>query len=301
MTIPIHIITGFLGSGKTTLMNRILHNLPEGHRPAMVVNDFGKVLIDGELIERGDYAVKELPSGCVCCTLRGPLANALEAIIDEQDPDSVLLETTGIAEPAQLPSVFAGENIADVVHTGNIICVVDSSRFASYESHFTIVPTQVRQANTVVINKLDVAASTDAAATRARIDYLSQPGAVVFEAEYCEIDMNLIQQERPVYFDVTHSLAGSPGHDLHSRSVETRDVYRLDLLTAFMQEIASRIVRGKGIVRTDEGPRLIQLSASGLEINEWPDELETSRLVVIGAEIGSIDLQGRLDAIRCIE
>ena len=94
-----HVLSGFLGSGKTTLLNRLLAALPAGTRAAVVVNDFGAVAVDGALLDRGSYAVAELASGCVCCTLSVPMQEALAALLDDQQPDTILMETTGLAEP----------------------------------------------------------------------------------------------------------------------------------------------------------------------------------------------------------
>lgn len=104
-TVPVHVLSGFLGSGKTTLLNRLLAALPAGTRPAIVVNDFGAVTVDGALVDRGRYAVAELASGCVCCTLSAPLQEALSALLDEERPDTILMETTGLAEPAAFPAL----------------------------------------------------------------------------------------------------------------------------------------------------------------------------------------------------
>ena len=86
--VPVHVLSGFLGSGKTTLLNRLLAALPANTRPAVVVNDFGAVAVDGALVDRGSYAVAELASGCVCCTLSAPMQEALAALLDDEQPDT---------------------------------------------------------------------------------------------------------------------------------------------------------------------------------------------------------------------
>ena len=97
MSIPVHIISGFLGSGKTTLMNHLLRGQTGDLKLALIVNDFGKIPLDGDLLNREGYSMKELASGCVCCTLRGPLSDTLAAFALEEDPDIILMETTGVA------------------------------------------------------------------------------------------------------------------------------------------------------------------------------------------------------------
>jgi len=102
-TVPVHVITGFLGAGKTTLMNRLLAAVPEGWRPAIIVNDFGSVAVDGSLIDRGQYAMQELASGCVCCTLSDGFFESVEALQQlSPPPDHIVVEASGVADVAQL-------------------------------------------------------------------------------------------------------------------------------------------------------------------------------------------------------
>ncbi|MDP6451414.1 MAG: GTP-binding protein [Lentisphaeria bacterium] len=294
MTAPVFIITGFLGSGKTTLMNRLLQEVPEGHRPAIIVNDFGEVGVDGALLERSGYAMKELAAGCVCCTLRGPLSDSLLAIATEQQPDSILLETTGVAQPAQLLPIFQARALVAVLHVGNVVCVIDGSRFMRYREHFPIMSAQLSQANTVIINKTDLATAADIEAVHQHVVFLSQPDSVVAESEQCAVPLSLVYEERPVYFE--HDLSGSPdhGHHLRSVSIEADNSYSLPALRALFQEQASSLVRAKGIVKTDAGAKLIQYSLSGLEISDWPAEPVQSRLVFIGPELDRKQLQACL-------
>ncbi len=175
MAIPVHVIAGFLGSGKTTLMNHLLGTRPADLRPAIIVNDFGDVALDGDLIDRSGYALKELPSGCVCCTLKGPLADTLGSFATEIAPDVILMETTGIAVPADIAAIFRSSELEPFVQIGNVVCVIDACSFLKYEPHFAILGTQVQQANTILLNKTDLVPEDTLNTTRKRIDYLSLP------------------------------------------------------------------------------------------------------------------------------
>lgn len=298
MSVPIHVITGFLGSGKTTLLNRLLRRLPPGHRPAIVVNDFGAIAVDGALIERGDYAMKELPSGCVCCTLRGPLTESLAAMLEEQSPDSVLLETTGIAQPAQLLPVFVTGTIAARAAAGNVICVVDGSRFLRYEPHFLVLSRQVTQSNTIIINKLDLADADTADAVRSRIAYLSQPEALVLESSHCEVDVAPLYETRPNYLERADTGGVLPGHGLQSVSVEMEGRIGLAALTTLLEQAGPGLVRAKGIVDTDRGAKLVQFSLAGLDVSDWDGPIERTRFVVIGTDVEALDLRAKLEGMR---
>ena len=298
-TIPVHIISGFLGAGKTTLMNRCLGALPDGQKAAIIVNDFGKVCIDAELIDRGDYALRELSSGCVCCTLAGPLTDSLTVLAEEEQPDVIVLETTGIAEPAQIALLFGSGTLSDHVHVGNVICVLDSSAFTKYEAHFEIMRKQVEQANTILINKTDLATPEVLAAVRARVAFLAQPGATVVETQNCETDPATLYTERPVYFP-KHPVSADHGHTFHSCTLDYDGIYDLDALSEFFDKLDASIVRAKGIVRTESGPAIIQKSLSGVDVIKREDEPALSRIVFVGRGLDERSLEAGLDACRTV-
>jgi G3E family GTPase len=297
-TIPVHIVAGFLGSGKTTLMNRLLGGLPEATRPAVIVNDFGEVPLDGTLIERQDYALKELPSGCVCCSLRGPLSTALRQMAEEIKPDVVLMETTGVARPIELVRLLAGGELAGVVHAGNVVCMVDCCAFCRYETHFHVLTEQVHEANTVFINRVDSADAETRASTRARIDFLKQPDAVVQECEFAEVPLALILEERPVYLDAEGLGHHHHGHDFVSVSVEDDGCYDAAALAAFLEGLLGKVARAKGILQTSDGWKLYQLTLSGLDVSDWPHPVAQSRLVIIGAEFDRRSLLAELATLQ---
>ena len=199
-SVPVHVLSGFLGSGKTTLLNRLLAALPADTRPAVVVNDFGAVAVDGALVDRGSYAVAELASGCVCCTLSAPMQEALAALLDDEEPDVIVMETTGLAEPAAFPALFAAPALADRIRLGNVACVVDASSYLRYADHLLVLPRQVEQANTVIMNKTDLADAATQEAVRRRLLATCPPGALLLAAERCAVDPAVVYDERPVYF-----------------------------------------------------------------------------------------------------
>jgi G3E family GTPase len=265
-----------LGAGKTTLMNRLLRDVPAGVRPAIIVNDFGKVVLDGELIDRGSYTVSELASGCVCCSLSGALSEALIKIVDEQAPDVILIETTGVAQPDQFPPIFAG--MAEHVHLANVICVVDSISFARYEKHLKMLRVQVEQCNTVILNKVADVEPDALAAVCQRIEFLRQPDARVIKTNHCEMDTTVIYDERPVY------------------TVEDDAVYASKALQTFLEGLVGRVERAKGIVQTDIGTKCFQLTLSGCYVEEWQGVGNKSKLIFIGRELAGLNIPDKLSA-----
>lgn len=285
MSVPVHIVAGFLGAGKTTLMNHCLRALPADRRVAIVVNDFGKVSIDGDLIRRSGYAMKELAAGCVCCTLSGPLSESLAALASEQKPEAIVMETTGLAKPAQVAAVCRYSGLSALVHVGNVVCVVDAGTFAKFEKHFVVLAEQVTQANTVLLNKVDLASAEALAAARERVSFLCPPGAMVVETTRAAIAPETLFTARPVFFPPLFGLPTAHTDDFSSLSFENDAVYDVDRLTALLQAPDANLLRAKGIVRTPQGAKLVQWTLGGLEVSDWGAPSANSRLVLIGRNL----------------
>ena len=295
-TVPVHVLSGFLGSGKTTLLNRLLAALPAGTRPAVVVNDFGAVAVDGALVDRGSYAVAELASGCVCCTLSAPMQEALSELLDEEQPDTILMETTGLAEPAAFPALFATPELAARIHLGNVVCVVDASTYLRYADHLLVLPRQVEQANTVIMNKIDLADAATREAVRRRLLATCPPGTMLLAAERCAIDLDVVYDERPVFFAGDGHRAGHE-REFQSLTVETAHRVRLPALRQLLQALAGELERAKGMVHTDAGPKLVQLTLAGVEIEDWPGPLADPRITFVGRDLKVLELPDRVAAL----
>ena len=231
----------------------------------------------------------ELASGCVCCTLSGPLEQSLVALVDEQRPDTILLEATGLAEPAAFPTLFASGSLSSRVALGNVVCLVDASTFRRYERHLVALQRQVIQSNTIILNKADLAGTEELAAARRRVDVLCQLGALIVEAAHCQIDLTVVYQWRPTYFEGTWHVHGHD-HDYHSYTLQTERVLPLAPLLQLLDSLAGRVERAKGVVATDQGPRLVQLTLAGIDVAEWPEPVAESRMVFVARAMEELGL-----------
>lgn len=152
---PVTIITGFLGSGKTTLVNQILDNR-EGLKVAVLVNEFGDINIDSQLLVAIEEDMIELGNGCICCTINDNLVEAVYQILEREDKvDYLIIETTGLADPLPIILTFLGTELRYLTQIDSIITVVDSETFTAEHFESDVALNQIRYGDIIILNKID--------------------------------------------------------------------------------------------------------------------------------------------------
>ncbi|NJP08778.1 MAG: GTP-binding protein [Leptolyngbyaceae cyanobacterium RU_5_1] len=154
--LPVTIITGFLGSGKTTLLNHILTN-QQGLKTAVLVNEFGEIGIDNELIVTTGQDMVELSNGCICCTINNDLVEAVYKILERQDAiDYLVVETTGLADPLPVALTFLGTELRDMTRLDSIVTVVDSENYSLDLFNSQAAYSQINYGDIILLNKADL-------------------------------------------------------------------------------------------------------------------------------------------------
>ena len=174
--VPITVVTGFLGSGKTTLVNHIL-TANHGKKVAVIENEFGEVGIDDALVMESKEEIFEMNNGCVCCTVRGDLIRILNKLLKRKDRlDAILIETTGLANPAPvIQTFFVDDNIKDACALDAVLTVVDAKHVTQHlddEKPEGVVNEAVQQvafADKILLNKVDLVSKEELAAVKHRI------------------------------------------------------------------------------------------------------------------------------------
>jgi G3E family GTPase len=196
MTTPLTILTGFLGAGKTTLLNRIIH-AEHGLKLAVLVNDFGSVNIDAAAVAATsvDGNTVSLSNGCICCTIRGDLLQAVEDVLapDAAPVDAVIIETSGVSDPLEVAMTFRDvPRMQALVHIDSIVAVLDAEQFPTLEREYAVLAmNQIGVADLVVLNKMDLVDDDQREQVRKAAQRI-MPKARLFETSHADVPLELL-------------------------------------------------------------------------------------------------------------
>ena len=206
--IPVTVLTGYLGSGKTTLLNRILSE-NHGKRYAVIVNEFGEIGIDNDLIVESDEEIYEMNNGCVCCTVRGDLIRVVEGLMRRPGRfDAILVETTGLADPAPVAQTFfMDEDVRSKTRLDAVVAMVDAKHLPLRLKDSREAEDQIAFADVVVINKTDLVTPDELRAVEATIRAIN-PAARIHRAERADVALDEVLDRGA--FDLKRVLADDP-------------------------------------------------------------------------------------------
>ena len=319
---PITILTGFLGAGKTTLLNRIL-NGDHGLRVAVLVNDFGAINIDAELVVGVESNVVSLANGCICCTIRDDLvATVLETIDRPERPEYILLEASGVAEPTGIAMTFNHPAFRDRIRLDSILCVVDAEQVFAAPEAMELKLFQMACADMIVLNKVDLVGRDQIGRIKAWLDDRFHRYRLI-EAIRADVPLEVLlsvgrfdpaqlELEPPHDPDCVNPHCRHEHHrNEHSKafstwSYETDRPLSLDALRQAASELPANIYRAKGVIHNADAPErraVLQVVGRRVDIlleNEWEDRPRRTQIVAIG-EAGFLDGDAlRATIERCV-
>ncbi|MGD9921676.1 MAG: GTP-binding protein [Pseudorhodoplanes sp.] len=314
--IPVLLVTGFLGAGKTTLVKNFLDSA-EGHGTAIVVNEFGTAGIDDALLRSSADETVLLGNGCLCCNVRSDLQVALRKLLSDRERGLVphfrriVIETSGLADPGPILSTFATDRaLGGECHLDAVIAVADAVNGMTTLEQFAEARRQVMLADIVVLSKTDLVTGDGSDALAARLRALN-PRARIVMADAGRVDASIFTaaQAGPAF------QAEAIGEAAHSDGVMSFTLVFTDPLPwsvvarsmeTLMALRGADILRAKGLLAVEgcTGPVVVQfvqhLAHPPAELQAWPDADRTSRLVLITRGIAEGNVRALFDAVQAL-
>ena len=274
---------GFLGAGKTTLLRSLVPRLSAIESTALLVNEFGAEGVDQVVLATEDVTIRELVGGCVCCEVRGELLLALDQIRETVNPDRLVIEPTGLASPEMLANVFGVPSVQSIASVDSIITVLDATKFALVRDNLgEFYPRQVREADLVLINKVDVATMDQLIEAQAWVRGLN-PAATMVNTSFCDVEPDVVvaairQGKTRVLRDGLEDGGAGDAHDglaelgLQRVVLDTSKMFGL-VVEPFVRALADgaygEVVRAKGFLPAGEGSNLVDVVLGDWDIRPF--------------------------------
>jgi G3E family GTPase len=322
--IPVTVLTGYLGAGKTTLLNRILSE-PHGKKYAVIVNEFGEIGIDNELVVNADEEVFEMNNGCICCTVRGDLIRIIEGLMRRKGKfDAIIVETTGLADPAPVAQTFfVDENVGKRTKLDAVVTVADAKWLKDRLKDAPEAKNQIAFADVILINKTDLVSDAELREIEARVRainpyarlHLTQRSKIALDEVLGRnaFDLDRILDIEPAFLDAadshdhdhdhdhdhgnghSHGLKHYHDEDMQSLALATDKPLNPDKFFPWVQDLVAKdgpsILRCKGILSFKDDPERfvfqgVHMILDGDHQRPWKDdEKRESRLVFIGRNL----------------
>ncbi|WP_209123320.1 GTP-binding protein [Alkalihalobacillus sp. BA299] len=316
--IPVYLITGFLGSGKTTVLKKAVHAVKDkGLTPALILNELGEVNVEHGLFDQ--ERMVEMLNGCICCTISADMTRELSVFLEgNKDVDVLFIEGTGVADPSEIMESLTHPSLIDKVKLVSTIGMVDGSKFLEYQSIFSsskeireILKKQISSSALVVLNKVDLVKDKELTKVKKKISELIDERAEFIETDHGEISAGILLKERvsnknysisdssDTYYHDDHEHHHHHGqvHDHHHhmfQAITLRDIPAIDrmIFEKWLQSMP-QVVRSKGIIHLEETPQRFQYQyASGqLVLNRSNVQQEAKPcIILIGSNLSGEEI-----------
>ena len=314
--IPVTVLTGYLGAGKTTLLNRILTE-PHGKKFAVIVNEFGEIGIDNDLVVGADEEVFEMNNGCICCTVRGDLIRIIEGLMKRKGKfDAIIVETTGLADPAPVAQTFfVDEDVSSKARLDAVVTVVDARWLKEQLHDAPEAKNQIAFADVIIINKTDLVKPEELTDVERQVRAINAY-ATIHKTVKSSVPLDAVLGKNA--FDLDRILDIAPEfledvhvhHDTSVKSIALTIPGDIDpdkfmpWISEFTQKEGPNILRCKGILSFKNEPKRfvfqgVHMILDGDLQREWkPDEVRQSKMVFIGHKLDRAAIEKAVEACR---
>lgn len=329
---PVTIITGFLGSGKTTLLNHILSN-QQDLKVAVLVNEFGDINIDSQLLMSIDENMVELSNGCICCTINDGLVDAVYRVLERGDRiDHLIIETTGVADPLPIMLTFLGTELRDFTRLDSVLTTIDAETFTPECFDSEAANKQIIYSDIILLNKTDLVPESQLGQLEQELRNIKE-GARIIRCQFGEVPLPLIldvqynhtqDYQQEIEEEKAHEHHHDPDHDHHhdhhhehphehhhhhsshldndgfvSISFQSDRPLSLERFQNFLDQLSPSIFRAKGILWFQESQQkhIFQLSGKRcvLNVDDWKNAQPKNQMVFIGRHLDETQLRTSLE------
>ncbi|WP_428911928.1 CobW family GTP-binding protein [Niallia sp. Krafla_26] len=315
--IPVYIISGFLGSGKTTvLLNMVKECERNDKRPGIILNELGEVNVESDLFK--NQQVKELLNGCICCTIQDDLKETLNQFTEEiqrNHIDVLFIEGTGVAHPQEIEETLMIPEYLDYFELNSIISLVDASHYLVYQSHFSstaevrkLLKEQISSATMVLLNKTDLVKEKSLSKIEHKIKENVKPGVPIFKTTFGNISIkelflkrfyvHTVQGQREKTLDRSPVYKHKSEHEHHHSTITALKITQLPIMKrrkfeTWLKRLPKTILRGKGIVQLEGNPGYFhfQFSSGNMKFERMRDTpKQQPTIILIGDRLNTDEI-----------